>query len=642
MSVQFGRWNFEGPPPTPEYFEKVSAALAPYGPDSDESYSNGGLRISYRAFHTTKESRRETQPHISCSGAVITWDGRLDNRDELISELRDSLAVNSTDVALVAAAYEKWEARCLGKLIGGWAVSIWNPRERSLLLAKDPIGTRHLYYSFDHSQVSWSTILDPLVRFAGKSFALNEEYVAGWLSMFPAVELTPCIGIHSVPPSSSVLLRPGSRTVRKYWDFDPEKKIRYRTDSEYEEHFRTVFAGAVQRNLRSDNPVLAELSGGRDSSSIVCVADTVIARGAAEAPRLDTISYYDDSEPNWNERPYFTTIEEKRGRIGWHIDVGKPDPQEHLALKPNPGAPSDCCLTNPCTDGRCSPQFKACLTSQGNRVVLCGIGGDEVMGGVPTPTPELEDFLARAQFRILAHQLKAWALQMKTPWFHLFFGAVRRFLPYALVDVPKYMRPSPWLEPIFVKNHRAALIGYPVRVKLLGSLPNFQENVAALDRMRRQLGCSALPLEPPYEKRYPYLDRDLLEFMYGIPRAQVVRATQRRSLMRRALVGIVPDMILNRKGKAFIARAPLVAISTDWEHFVESTQNMLSSAFGIVDSERLYATLQKARRGEEVPIVTLMRTIRIEGWLKYLRALGVGRFPATSSPEPALQVPSHG
>ena len=169
MSVQFGRWNFEGQPPTLEYIEKVSATLAPYGPDSDESYSNGGLRILYRAFHTTKESRRETQPHISLSGAVITWDGRLDNRTDLISELRDSLTVNSTDVAIVAASYEKWGTNCLGKLIGDWALSIWNPSKRSLILAKDPIGTRHLYYSFDNNQVTWSTVLDPLVLLASKT-----------------------------------------------------------------------------------------------------------------------------------------------------------------------------------------------------------------------------------------------------------------------------------------------------------------------------------------------------------------------------------------------------------------------------------------------------------------------------------------
>src|SRR5712671_5059858 len=109
MSVQFGRWNFEGQPPAPDYIEKVSTTLAPYGPDSNESYSKGGVKILYRAFHTTKESRRETQPHISPSGAVITWDGRLDNRTELICELRGSLSVNSSDVEIVARAYDEWK-----------------------------------------------------------------------------------------------------------------------------------------------------------------------------------------------------------------------------------------------------------------------------------------------------------------------------------------------------------------------------------------------------------------------------------------------------------------------------------------------------------------------------------------------------
>jgi asparagine synthase (glutamine-hydrolysing) len=168
-----------------------------------------------------------------------------------------------------------------------------------------------------------------------------------------------------------------------------------------------------------------------------------------------------------------------------------------------------------------------------------------------------------------------------------------------------------------------ALAGYPSRTKLLGPLPSFQENVSTLDALRRQLACKALPFEPSYEKRYPYLDRDLLEFMFAIPREQLVRPTQRRSLMRRALVGIVPDEILNRKTKAFVSRSSMVAISNNWAHFTEITQNMLSSALGIVDSERISETLQKVRRGEQVPMVTLKRTLLLESWLRDLRAFGI-------------------
>lgn len=617
MSVQFGRWNTDGKPVDQDYFEKVIPVIAPYGPDADGAYSNAGVSILYRAFHTTKESRRETQPHIGESGAVLTWDGRLDNRAELVAKLGNLVTADSTDVEIVSAAYEFFWEDCFAMLIGDWALSIWNPHTRSLILGKDPIGTRHLYYSIEKDQVTWSTILDPLVRFAGHSFALNEEYIAGWLTFFPATHLTPYVGIHSVPPSSFVLIRDGKHAVRKYWDFDPDQKIRYRTDPEYEEHFRAVFTEAVGCRLRSDSPILAELSGGMDSSSIVCMADTIITRGDAEIPRLDTLSYYDDSEPNWNERPYFTKVEEKRGRIGCHIDASSQGPpkfdfaSDHFAATPGSGGgrPSEA-----------SRRFAACVASQGNRVVLSGIGGDEVTGGVPTPTPELQDLLARGHFRTLAHQLKVWALNKRKPWFHLLFDTARGFFPPALVGVPKYKRPVAWLKPAFVKRNREALTGYENRIELFGSLPSFQENVGTLNGLRRQLACSELSSEPPREKRYPYLDLGLLEFLYAIPREQLVRPGQRRSLMRRALIGIVPNELLNRKRKAFVARGPRVVMAEELPHLLEIGQHLVTSSLGIADSTGFVQALHRIRQGADVPMVTLMRTLGIEIWLRNLTA----------------------
>ena len=375
MSAQFGRCNFDGKPVDPQEVDRVRPMLALYGPDAEGIFRKGNLGIIYRAFHTTKESRMESQPRVSPSGAVITWDGRLDNCSELSHELGGKHATDSTDLSIIAAAYEHWGTDCFSRLIGDWALSIWNPTESSLILAKDPIGTRPLYYFIDKEQITWSTILDPLVVFAGTPFTLSEEYVAGWFSFFPDARLTPYVGIRSVPPSSFVVVRPGKHTIKKHWDFDPGKRIRYQADDEYEEHFRTVFAEAVRRRLRSNTPVLAELSGGIDSSSIVCMADAVIAGGGAESPRLDTISYYDDSEPNWNERPYFNKVEEKRGRTGCHIDVGKQESYrfdfrtDRFAATPA----SNC----GCTD-EAGHRFADSMTSHGNRVMLSGIGGDEV------------------------------------------------------------------------------------------------------------------------------------------------------------------------------------------------------------------------------------------------------------------------
>ena len=619
MSVQFGRWSFDGLPPAADYLKKLRNVLAPYGPDGSSSYSKDGVDILYGAFHTTKESRQETQPCVLESGAVITWDGRLDNRAEFIGLLRDCLSPDSADVAIAAASYERWGTRCFARLIGDWAVSIWNPCDRSLTLAKDPVGTRHLYYSVDARQITWSTVLDSLVLPAERTFLLQEEYIAGWLGMFPATHLTPYVGISSVPPSCFVHLRQGKKSVTQYWEFDPAKRIRYSTDAEYEEHFRTAFAESVRRRLRSDAPVLAELSGGMDSSSIVCMADRLISCGEAGKLRLDTVSYYDDSEPNWNERPYFAKVEEQRGRTGRHINVGSQTTSRwRTANHPFAATPAASLAGSDATE-----QFGGCMASQGNRVILSGIGGDEVTGGVPTPIPELADLLARVRFVALARQLKVWALNKRKPWFHLLLEAGKGFLPLISALLERQKQPSPWLEPTFVRRNRRALTGYEDRLKLLGPPPSFQENLSTLDGLRRHLGCSVLPAAQLHEKRYPYLDRNLLEFLYAVPREQLIRPGHRRSLMRRALAGIVPEEILNRKRKAFVVRAPVEEVRREWASPAEMSQPLIVGALGILDAKAFSEALSKAQHDPAVPLVSLTRTLGLESWLRDLAERGI-------------------
>lgn len=612
MSAQFGMCNFDGRPVEEGYLDKISTRLAAYGPDGKGQSNKDGIGILYHAFHTTSDSRLEVQPHMLKSGAILTWDGRLDNRTVLIRDLAEMVSNESCDVEIVAAAYQKWGTGSFARLIGDWALAICEPDKR-VILAKDFAGIRHLYYSFQNDTVTWCTVLDPLVLFAGRTLALNEEYIAGWVASFPAPHLTPYAGIDSVPPSSFVVIRPGHRKTTKFWDFDYHKRTRYSSDPEYEGHFRSVFSDAVTRRLRCDTPVLAELSGGMDSSSIVCMADLAFGRGLVDSPRLDTISYYDDSEPHWNEKPYFAKVEERRGRRGCHIDVSSRDLMSSTFHENDhafaPGAIHH--------NDEVSRQFNLCLMSQGNRVVLSGIGGDEATGGVPTPIPELQDLLAKGELRFLAHQLKVWALNKRRPWFYLFFEAIRDFLPPAVVGVAKHRQPAPWLAADFVNRNRIALRGYRGRLKFFGPTPTFQANLNALGVLRRQLESTPLPSGTPYEVRYPYLDRDLLEFLYAIPREQLVRPGRRRSLMRRALIGIVPDEIIERKRKAYVSRSPLAAITGQWST-LQADGELASRAIGVVDEGALSEVLKKARDGFEVPVVALLRTHILELWLRSL------------------------
>ena len=614
MSVQFGKCNLDGKRLDPGDFEAVRRVLAPYGPDGEASLDKDNFGIIYQALHVTKESRRERQPHVLPRGTVITWDGRLDNREELIGRLRGELTCDSTDLDIVAAAYRIWGTQAFAMLVGDWALSILQPDENSLILAKDFVGARPLYYSVDRYQVTWCSVLDPLLLFSRRSFELHEEYLAGWLAFLPAPHLTPYEGVHSVPASSFLRITKAGIRLQAYWEFDPAKRLSYATDAAYEEHFRQVFAESVQRRLRSETPIMAELSGGMDSSSVVCMADQIIAKGQAQTPRLDTVSYFDESEPNWNEHCYFTKVEEERGRTGYHIDVGS----QHYFKFQEPGNGFFSSPGSVHQASTASLEFETALSSSNSRVVLSGVGGDEFLGGVPSAVPELADLLAASKLRIFFQRLKVWALDGKEACLHLLLETIREFLPDSIRSFRGHLQPPNWLAPRFLRKHRDALTGYPSRLKFFGPPPSFQENLIALAGLRRQLACVSLNPALVHEKRYPYLDRDLLEFLFSIPPEQLIRPGQRRSLMRRALVEMVPAAILGRKRKAYVTRGPSSALSAEWPSLVELTQHMLLAELGIINPPVFTEELEKARNGKSVPVLHFVRAFEIECWLRHL------------------------
>ncbi len=135
MSVQAGIWNFDGRPVDRKLLENLSGSLRQQGPDGESRYVDGSVALLYRPFHTTAESRREKQPYVSRGGFVLTWDGRLDNREVLIADLRSDLDASPTDLAIVTAAFDRWDTDCFRRIVGDWAVSIWKPEQRELLLA---------------------------------------------------------------------------------------------------------------------------------------------------------------------------------------------------------------------------------------------------------------------------------------------------------------------------------------------------------------------------------------------------------------------------------------------------------------------------------------------------------------------------
>jgi asparagine synthase (glutamine-hydrolysing) len=617
MGVQFGSWDFGGTGTSRDDLPEINRRLSPYAADGSHSYTDNEMLMTQHSFHTSEILPTVAQPYVSPSGSVYIWDGRLDNRLELVKALGGNAFTDSGDIVVVAAAHAFWGTTCFKRFVGDWALSIWDPATRTLLLAKDFLGTRHLFYRLERDGIRWSTLLEPLLLGARATLQLNEEYLAGWFSFLPAPHLSPYAGIASVPPASFLTVRPSGVEVRTYWDFDPGNQIRYRRDADYEEHFCHVFREAVRRRLDPTHPVLAELSGGFDSSSIVCMADRILAERPSVSAPIDTVSYYNDSEPDWNERPFFALVEEQRGKTGLHIDLTS-SPITSLSFDDIPfrSTPDLRFL------GRELPQFSEYLRRNGHRVVLSGMGGDELLGGVPTPMPELADLLVAGKLLVLIQKLKLWGLRKKRPWYFLFRDLVREFLPAPLCATPKSPGPLSWLETQFRSRQKAALRGYSERTRFFGPLPSFQANLASIDVLRRQVAAMELPSDPLFERRFPYLDRDLVEFLFAVPREQLVRPGERRSLMRRALRGILPDGILHRTRKASVSRTPLRALAAQSESLMAISDRLECVTLGIVDPMRFCDVLQCAREGRELRLVPVVRTLQLERWLRGLVACG--------------------
>lgn len=619
MSIQAGILNVDGKMVDHRALARLSSYMKLFGPSSQSSFRRDNFGSIYSRLSSNAQSKAPSQPHLSPQGVVITWDGRLDNRQELLQRLGLDDLTAASDCDIVGAAYRQWGLECLGRLIGDWALSLWDTADERLVLAKDFLGTRHLFYSFECGRLVWATTLDTILGFAEKPLQINDRYIAEYLVSFPSTHLTPYAGVFPVPAGHAVTIAHGIHSVAEYWSFDSSIHLFLSDDIDYQEQFRELLAQSLRRRLQSERPVLAELSGGMDSSSIVSMADLVSKRDPGLA-RVDTISYYDSTEPNWDERPFFTKVEEARGRSGFHVNVGQITDDFEMPATPMifslPGA----------TKGSYEiEKIRATyIQSHGYDVLLSGIGGDELLGGIPNPIPELAFLTRAANLSQLYRQTRAWSLKGHRPWHHLLCETITSFLPRNPLTQNTVEPNLAWLAPSFLRTHRDLLKnGCRNRLHVFGPDPVWQANLAAFHHLQKQIGCLVPSPFGNYRKSYPFLDRDLMTFVYSIPREQILRPGERRSLMRRALVGILPPEILNRRRKAQVSRRPFASIEANWGQISQITRHMMIDFLGVIDRKTFLGSLERAKHGHPEPIILILRTLQLEIWLRDLFQKGV-------------------
>jgi asparagine synthase (glutamine-hydrolysing) len=623
MSAQAGILYTDAQPVSDLVLGTLSTINADYGPDGCGLYVGDGIALLSFALHFDHLSQSERQPVHAADGSVVTWDGRLDNRDDLIVLLHSDLADGTpTDADLVALALSKWGDRALRSAIGDWSLVRWNASCRELLLARDYTGNRSLYYCQQPEYFVWSTAIEPIVTLCNLTGQINDAFIAGWLVSVTPENHTCYRNIFEVPPGHVLQVRRGQEVVsRSFVSFAPDT-IRYRNSWQYEEHYRHVLTQAVKVRLRANRPVWVELSGGCDSSTITCLAHGLVHARAVEAPALQPVSIVTPGAPESDEHQYIESVE-----AFCHLRSIRTPFQGQFEIDPPSDTPN---LIG--ADGTFrSTDALACEAH--SHVLLSGELGDVVTSPATVDDVLLSHVLSgrllsflvdsvshcRAERQTLVTLWRAFAKNIvvsdaprRSHEVRARYRLISRVAPPRAVSIEDVILAA--LRPAFIeatpiprRSVTTILAHMPRRTHtLLLALHHYISS--HILRSRRQANTVAVT--------FPFAHRPLIEFLLAIP-PRVVWAPQfPRWFVRSALREILPPAIVSRSTKGYASPAVSRYMSPTIASSAATIEGWQIVTRGYADRSALADLLQSFLAGAESTQVPVYRFLSAEALLR--------------------------
>jgi asparagine synthase (glutamine-hydrolysing) len=619
MSEFGGILNFEAEAPiNPADMRLLSSALGGDDPENVSVVVDGPFGLCFKSSHTIKKSDSK-QPLVDASGNVFAFDGMLHNSDELRHMLNDlpvRTQLDSSDADFLRRSYLKLGRDCIAQLIGDFALVIWDKQDQTLFLARDHAGARTLYYHRGKDRIVWSSQLEPLLSLVRNTPEIEDQYIAYYLVYSPPPHLTTFKGFLAVQPGHIVSVQRQKFTETRYWGLDTSKEIRYKSDREYEDHYFHEFKNAVKCRMRSDGPVFAELSGGLDSSAVVCMADHLIKTGEAPTCELQPVSAVNDLSPKSNELTFIACVEEHIGYTGVHLNESECPLFIRLSVE------NASRVFNPmlfCAEYHNS--LGRVIKERNGAVLLSGQGGDEINCASCDPTAELCNLLVKLQLPQLHRRIKVWSANQKRAYPKVLWkNVIIPMLPSVKhgwgrmtpkIKIPRLMQAS------FVKKANLSLD------KILFNLPNFsmpsgRDQAVGYWSVILNIASGHRRHISDFHVSYPYLHRPLVEFMQAIPIEQKVRPGQSRSLHRRASASILPDKIVKRKGKGNPTEAICRAINSEWPRLQSLFNNARVYQYGYIDQKEMNPALEMSRNGVNDFLVNVVKIFPLEIWLRSL------------------------
>ncbi|HEY3354523.1 MAG TPA: asparagine synthase (glutamine-hydrolyzing) [Polyangia bacterium] len=536
-------------------------ALRRRGPDDEGGYAAGPVALGHRRLSIIDLGGGH-QPLGNEDGSIqIVLNGEIYNFQDLRRELEVAGHVFRTrsDTEAVVHAYEQWGDQCVERLDGMFAFGLWDGRRQRLLCARDRFGKKPLFYARTRDRFIFASTLTALLRHPAAPRAVDTAALARYLVYdFVPAPATLVDGARKVQPAERLsVTRAGAVAADRYWDLAVGTGTPPRSEEELGEEIRARLQEATRRRLVADVPLGAFLSGGLDSSAVVCMMR------AAGATRIQTFSIgFDD--PSYDE----TAHAERVARLlGTEHRTLRLQPRAMLDIVPRLGE----ILDEPIADSSILPTYFLCQHARTQvTVALSGDGGDELFGGYPTYQAHrlapLVAWLPNAALRAAARAGDA--LPVSSGYLSLDFKLRRTLLglPYP-ADVRNYVWLGSVAPPDVARLLGPAARPAPVPDELLAEARALYHGCRArthLDRVMYQdirlyLGGEVLTkvdraaMASSLEVRSPFLDTAVATLAAGLPWNLKLRGLTTKYILKQAFRGLLPPRNVSRRKQGFAA-----------------------------------------------------------------------------------------
>lgn len=536
--------------------KQMNDSICHRGPDDEGYYQDAQASLAMRRLSII-DLHTGQQPISNESGDIwVVYNGEIYNFRNVRADLeqRGHFFKTQTDTEIIVHAYEEYGDACVTHFNGMFAIALWDVRKRRLFLARDRLGIKPLYYWSGVDKLIFGSELKALlvhpdvpmqVDLTALDLYLTLEYIPAPRTIYE--------GVLKLLPGHLLVVEKGMLKVTQYWDV-PYQPIT-KSEAECTEILSDLIKESVRRQLISDVPLGAFLSGGIDSSTVV----GFMSQTASEPVRTFSIGFEDDT---YNELPFAEAVAKHFG-TRHHVEVLKSD---HTNLMEQLVAHFD----EPFADTSIFPTFLVSkLASREVKVVLSGDGGDELFAGYDTYlAAKLDRYYGR-----LPRSLRQQVLPKVAGWLPLQPGKkgvinkVKRMIEGGAFDPS--LHHTRWMM-FLNSSEKNSLYRSDLRATLKDHLTtnffrHYFEKASCFDHLAQQqyvdvktyladdilTKVDRMSMAVSIEARVPLLDYHIVEFALNLPAHMKLNGARTKSILRQTVKNLVPNLVLEKPKEGF-------------------------------------------------------------------------------------------